>query len=168
MFDMNPLHLPDAQVQHWIMLFVAGTLGFIIGYVSRKRAAIRLEGELARVTQNLDDFHRTPVTSVPTVTGSNSEETSVLQRIAARAHELNIDRIGQASAEEADDLKAIVGIGPFLVRKLNAVGIYTFRQIANFTPEDTEQVNDVIEIVPGRIEREKWVAQATQLAKNNG
>ena len=163
MFDMNPHNLPDAQMQHWIMLFVAGTLGFIIGYIYRQRTANQLETDLARVTRDLDDFHRTA--TVPTVIGSNPEETSVLQRIAARAHEVNFDRIGQASSEEADDLKAIVGVGPFLVRKLNAIGIYTYRQIANFTQDDTEQVNDVIEIVPGRIQRENWVVQAAQLVK---
>ena len=164
MFDMNPHHLPDAQMQHWIMLFVAGTLGFIIGYGSRRRTANKLETDLGRVSGDLDDVQRTA--TVPTVIGSNPEETSVLQRIAGRAHKLNIDRIGQATAEEADDLNAIVGIGPFLVRKLNAVSIYTYRQIANFTQDDAEQVNDVIEIVPGRIKREKWVEQAAQLAKN--
>ena len=165
MFDMNPLNLPDAQLQHWIMLFVAGTLGFIIGYVSRQRTARHLEGDLASTTRDLDDCRRVASAPVLTITGSSNEETTTLRRVAARARELNFDRIGFASADEADDLKEIVGVGPFLEKKLHAIGIYTFRQIASFTQDDIEQVNDVIEYFPGRIKRENWVGQSAELAR---
>lgn len=164
MFDMNPLNLPNAQMAHWIMLFVAGTLGFIIGYVSRQRTARQLEVDLADTTRDLDDCRRS--VSAPAVAVVNREEAATLNRIATRSSELNFDRIGYASAGEADDLKIIVGVGPFLEKKLHAIGIYTFRQIANFTQDDIEQVNDVIEYFPGRIERENWVGQSAQLAKN--
>ncbi len=90
---------------------------------------------------------------------ANSED-AVLNRIAARANELNFDRIGFASAAQADDLKDIVGVGPFLERKLHSLGIYTFRQVANFTKEDMDKVNDIIEFFPGRIDRDNWVGQS--------
>ena len=32
-------------------------------------------------------------------------------------------------------LEQISGIGPFIVEKLNALGIFTFKQISNMTPE---------------------------------
>lgn len=98
----------------------------------------------------------TPATSAPV----DDRETIVLNRIAARASELNFDRIGRAVATEADDLKDIVGVGPFLERKLHSLGIYTFRQIANFSKEDVRQVNEIVEFFPGRIERDNWVGQA--------
>jgi predicted flap endonuclease-1-like 5' DNA nuclease len=161
MFELNPLNLPDAQVQHIIMLVVAGLLGFIIGYVSRQRMIRQLEGDLASTAREVDDCYRTK-----TVVGQgDDEETIVLNRIRARAGELNFNRIGLASAATADDLKVIVGVGPFLEKKLHAIGIYTFRQIASFTPEDIEKVNDIIEFFPGRIERDNWVGQAAELAK---
>ncbi|ADB37778.1 hypothetical protein [Spirosoma linguale] len=90
----------------------------------------------------------------------DNSEAAVLSRIAARASEVNFDRIGRATATEADDLKDIVGIGPFLERKLHSLGIYTFRQVANFTKEDIDKVNELIEFFPGRIERDEWVKQA--------
>ncbi len=99
----------------------------------------------------------TPV--VATSTPFNSE-AAVLNRIAARSSEVNFDRIGRASATEADDLKDIVGVGPFLERKLHSLGIYTFRQVANFTKEDVDKVNELIEFFPGRIERDNWVEQS--------
>ena len=166
MFDMNPLHLPDAIMQHWIMLFVAAILGFIIGYVSRQQVAHQLETVMDSTVRDLDDCHAVavapPMSGAGTVIGSDEDVT--LHRIAARASELDFNRIGYASAHEADDLKVIVGVGPFLEKKLNAIGIYTFRQIANFTPTDIDQVNDVIEFFPGRIQRENWVGQSVQLA----
>ncbi|UFH57046.1 hypothetical protein [Spirosoma sp. KNUC1025] len=101
------------------------------------------------------------VESAPTVSApADDRETIVLNRIAARASELNFDRIGRAAASEADDLKDIVGVGPFLERKLHILGIYTFRQIANFTKEDIHKVNEIIEFFPGRIERDNWVGQS--------
>ncbi len=96
----------------------------------------------------------------PAITPAEDRETAVLNRIAARASELNFDRIGVAVASEADDLKDIVGVGPFLERKLHSLGIYTFRQVANFSKEDVHKVNEIIEFFPGRIERDNWVGQS--------
>jgi predicted flap endonuclease-1-like 5' DNA nuclease len=158
MFDMNPLNLPDATLQHWIMLFVAGTLGFIIGYISRKGMIDQLDGELASTERELADCQRTPATLV-------DQEALILERIRARAAELDLRLIGTATASEADDLKDIVGVGPFLEKKLHAIGIYTFRQIANFTKGDIEKVNDIIEFFPGRIERDDWVGQSAEFER---
>lgn len=155
MFDMNPLNLPDAQIQQLIMLFVAGTLGFIIGYVERNRTARQLEAELSTVERAVDDCQRMPAATVP-----GSDEDIVLNRIRTRASELDLDRIGIASLAQADDLKEISGVGPFLEKKMHAIGIYTFAQVARFTPEDVDKVNDIIEFFPGRIERDNWVGQA--------
>lgn len=100
-----------------------------------------------------------PMPATDTVSGSNSE-AAVLNRIAARINEVNFDRIGRATAAEADDLKDIIGVGPFLERKLHSLGIYTFRQVANFTKEDVDTINSIIEFFPGRIERDNWVEQS--------
>lgn len=164
MFDMNPLNLPDAQFQQLIMLIVAGVLGFIIGYVSRQQTIRQLEGDLATTERAVEDCHRQPVI----LSGdANDEETIVLNRIRARAGEIDFSRIGLGSPTNADDLKVIVGIGPFLEKKLHALGINTFRQIANFNEDDIVQINDLIEFFPGRIVRDNWVGQAAELAKKD-
>ena len=59
-----------------------------------------------------------------------------------------------------DDLQVIKGIGPFLEEKLNALGITTYRQLANMNAKLEEQVNVAIEFFPGRVKRDQWVAQA--------
>ena len=61
---------------------------------------------------------------------------------------------------ERDNLQDIKGVGPFIEEKLNALGIYTFKQIANMNLEIEEQVNVAIEFFPGRIRRDEWAKQA--------
>ncbi|OIN57418.1 hypothetical protein [Arsenicibacter rosenii] len=161
MFTLNPHNLADALIQHSIMLFVAAVIGFMIGYISQKSTIRQLEGELAGTERELDLCVRG--TGLPTNIGL--DETAVLTRIRARASELNFERIGRASSLEADDLKAINGIGPFLERKLNAIGIYTFQQVANFSKQDIDKINEIIEFFPGRIDRDNWVGQAFDLCK---
>lgn len=160
MFDLNPLNLPDVLLQHGLMLLVAAALGFCIGYASRKAVIAQLEGNLASAGRDLDDCQRAPVRNAAT-----EQELLILNRIRARASEVDLRRLGVASAAEADDLKEIVGVGPFLEKKLHVIGIYTFRQIANFTRSDVDKVNDIIEFFPGRIERDDWVGQATELER---
>ena len=68
------------------------------------------------------------------------------------------------AAGEEDDLKRIKGIGPVNEKALNELGIYKFRQIAAWTPENVDWVEDFMSF-PGRIEREDWIAQAKTLAE---
>lgn len=66
-------------------------------------------------------------------------------------------------AEEKDDLQVINGIGPGIEKKLNKYGIYTYRQISEFTEESIQTISDVVKFFPGRIERDRWVEQAAKL-----
>ena len=59
-----------------------------------------------------------------------------------------------------DDLQVIKGIGPFIEEKLNALGITTYRQLANMNAKLETEVNEAIEFFPGRVKRDQWVAQA--------
>ena len=63
----------------------------------------------------------------------------------------------------ADDLKKISGVGPALEKKLNALGITQYRQIADFSAEDIERVDAVLNF-KGRIERDNWIDQAREFA----
>ena len=69
-----------------------------------------------------------------------------------------------ATVTARDDLQRIKGVGPFIAEKLNMLGITTFRQVANMTPELEDQVNTAIEFFPGRVRRDKWAAQAAKMA----
>ncbi len=61
-----------------------------------------------------------------------------------------------------DDLKLISGVGPALEKKLNAQGVTSLKQIAEFTAEDVARVDEGLNF-KGRIEREGWIQQAKDL-----
>ena len=70
-------------------------------------------------------------------------------------------------AGEPNDLKRISGVGPVLEGKLNALGITRYDQIAAFTPQDVAKVDDLLNF-KGRIDRDNWIAQASEFAKGDG
>jgi len=61
-----------------------------------------------------------------------------------------------------DDLTAITGIGPRIGEVLNELGIYSYEQIANWTPENETWVENHLSF-KGRVSRENWVEQAKAL-----
>ena len=64
---------------------------------------------------------------------------------------------------DIDDLKRIKGVGAVLEKTLNELGIYQFKQIAAFTRDQVEWVDDSLSF-PGRIDREEWIDQAKKLS----
>ncbi len=68
----------------------------------------------------------------------------------------------KAPEGKPDDLKKISGVGPVLEKKLNALGITKYAQVAAFTKAEIDQVDDVLSF-KGRIEREDWLSQAKKL-----
>jgi F-type H+-transporting ATPase subunit gamma len=57
----------------------------------------------------------------------------------------------------------IDGIGPKIDEMLQAAGITTFKQIAEWTPEDVARITEEMKFFAGRIEREDWIGQAKRL-----
>lgn len=70
----------------------------------------------------------------------------------------------KARAAGADDLKRIKGIGKVLEDKLHGLGVFHFDQIAAWTDEEVNWVNDHLSF-KGRIQREEWIPQAKTLAE---
>lgn len=96
-------------------------------------------------------------------TANSDKNAQALERIRQKAANFDYTHIGVATSAEADDLKIISGVGPQIAERLNALGIYTFRQIAHFNDADIEAVTKAIEFFPGRIQRDRWVEQSMTL-----
>jgi len=69
-----------------------------------------------------------------------------------------------APAGDPDDLKKISGVGPVIEKKLLALGITKYSQVAKFSKEDIEKVDLELNF-KGRIDRDNWLEQAAELAK---
>jgi predicted flap endonuclease-1-like 5' DNA nuclease len=65
---------------------------------------------------------------------------------------------------EADDLRKIKGIGPKLETMLTEKGVFHYRQIAAWTPEQLALVDAQLGQFQGRPERDQWQSQARFLA----
>ena len=65
----------------------------------------------------------------------------------------------------ADDLVIINGVGPVLEDKLNSFGVFTYKQIAEWTPEVIAEFDNLLSF-KGRIDRDNWIAQASVLYAN--
>jgi len=68
-----------------------------------------------------------------------------------------------APAGDPDDLKKISGVGPVIEKKLHALGVTQYEQVAAFTADDIAKVDDALSF-KGRIERDDWLSQAKTLA----
>lgn len=66
-----------------------------------------------------------------------------------------------------DDLARIDGIGPFLERKLNEAGVYTFEQISQWDADRIQEITRQIQFFDGRIEKDDWVGQAKRLLESS-
>jgi len=65
-----------------------------------------------------------------------------------------------------DDLKKLPGVGPATEKKLNALGIATYAQIAAFTAEDIERIDSALKL-KGKIEQDDWPSLAKELARKS-
>lgn len=69
---------------------------------------------------------------------------------------------------DIDDLKKIKGIGPVIEKKLNMIGIVSFKQISELPDEALDQIAHTLKFFPDRIKRDHWVEQARALTKIKG
>ena len=88
-------------------------------------------------------------------------EDLILERIGQRRGSLDWTKIGaNFQGKNPDDLTMINGIDEITEKKLNSLGIFTYEQISNFDSETSREVNDSLELLPGKIAELAWTKQA--------
>ena len=95
-------------------------------------------------------------------------EGLILERVTERGDSLDWSKIGISEGNKPDDLSLINGIEEFTQRKLNALGIFTFRQIANIDSDAGKDVNDALELLPGKVAELAWAQQAITMLELKG
>ncbi len=104
------------------------------------------------------------------------EETATAEPVADAAPAVEIEKTEESSGQapvdaykglsepdgEADDLKKISGVGPVLEEKLNKMGIFHYKQIAELTVTEISAIDEELNF-KGRIERDDWLDQASKL-----
>jgi predicted nucleic acid-binding Zn-ribbon protein len=126
------------------------------------------DAEIARLRKELDAARAAHAGSeglVAQLRGTVSNETELLgfrSDYAKRTEKLPL--FLDKPRGVPDDLRLIKGVGEKLNTMLTSIGIFHFRQIANWTDADIDQVDAKLEIFKGRIKRDDWVSQAKLLA----
>ncbi len=129
------------------------------------------------VTENVENVVEMKTASaVPTVTSAMSTNartiftggtTNTPEDPISRGKATIKAALGTALTEPAmgakDDLKQIVGIGPFLEERLNALGICTYQQLTELDDSLIAALTDAIQFLPGRIKKDDWSGQAKLL-----
>ncbi len=78
---------------------------------------------------------------------------------------ISVEAVEASPTYTKDDLTKIEGIGPFIEKKLNEIGIISFHQLAKMDQQEIDRVTAAIQFFPGRIERDNWVGQAVKLVE---
>ena len=71
-------------------------------------------------------------------------------------------KIGQASNDNADDLKRLSGVGPALEEKLNHLGVYKYQQILKMSDKEFNILNRLIDAFP-KTKSKFWSGEANIL-----
>lgn len=66
-----------------------------------------------------------------------------------------------------DDLTRMKGVGPRLAERLNTVGVTSFAQLAAMSPEECAALDSKLGDFQGRLERDRWIEQASLLASGD-
>jgi len=122
-----------------------------LGPINHRLSAI--EAGLAGLGKRLAE--RRPVESV--LRNESSNETRNQPRI-----------LKAALYGTKDNLQSISGIGPKLEGLLNQNGVFYFWQVAEWTKQDIDIIDERLDVFQGRIERDSWVSQAEQLKNQPG
>ena len=133
---------------------------------ARKAATAKAaeDARLAAAAKANEDARQAPAAKVTDAVRAAAAAATVAASPATSTQHPGARPQGIAAPEgNADDLKLIKGVGPKNEKISNALGIYHFRQIANWTPEEAIWVGHHMAF-PGRIEREHWIPQAKLLA----
>ena len=155
----------NPNIAHLIEFFCWMLGAFLIGLYSGKsiKSKKNTNNSISNVNE-LDDLNIvddiSKIRATKTFERGGKEMIQTVPTPKENNNGLNFNRIGVATFEDKDDLQKIKGIGKLIEEKLNAIDIFTFKQISNFNSDDIAKITKLISSLQGRIERDDWVGQA--------
>ena len=121
---------------------------------------------LARAAEDEHRGFAAPLPPFPLTRAASEAATGVVAEAATGvvAEATAIETLPEPEVDPVadDDLTRVHGIGPKLEEVLKELGITSYRQIANFQPEDVEIVGAALGGFRGRIERDDWISSAAE------
>jgi len=142
-----------------IAAILGGIIGFLLGRISRceERPSELKEEDLSEYAKSEPSA---PVVQKAVSAPEEKPEEEAKEKKHPGIKPLSLDAPRNGIP---DDLKEISGIGLKIEEALNNLGIYHFDQIANWTQDNINWIDDYLAF-KGRVTREDWVSQAKLLA----
>jgi predicted flap endonuclease-1-like 5' DNA nuclease len=151
--------------QMWLLIAASALLGLIIGcwLCSRKKPVENDDQdiELARLRSSIEECQ--------------AAKNNLRSQVAELESQLNSKPnpapvtvptfYDSPDDGDPDDLKKIKGIGPKLETLCHGMGVYYYRQIANWNASQVAEVDQKLSF-KGRIDRDDWREQARKLINN--
>lgn len=163
--------------QYWWLLVVALLIGLVVawwifGDARKTRVDSTLSSDVlaegtAPAKRNqayIDAPSSAPQPELPPQTPQGMSGVGTAVAAGAQMHE---HLVHESEHSHGDDLTRIKGIGPKLVQLLQSLGVTRFEQIAAWSEEDIDRIDDQLGNFQGRIRRDSWVEQAGFLAKGD-
>ena len=145
----------DAEIER-LKSQLAPLLGLPLAVSAREAERDRLAEQLKERDAQIESLHaELEILQINAATTVRAESTDM----ALTANE-STQLPQTVMPDQIDNLKRIRGIGPVLERMLNRLGIYQYRQIAAWTPDDVIYFDEQLKDFRGRIERDDWIVNA--------
>ena len=165
-----------------ICLLLAALIGFVMGFIigrgSRKKIQPNTpEGktvEKTETTKKSASIEEDVETLIDTMTEESSDKveiptnaaiekaTDTLEAVEAQDEGVKPELLTAPKEGKKDALTQIKGIGPKVEKQLNAVGIYHFEQIANWSEENIKWLEKNTTFAH-RAKKDLWIDQAKAL-----
>ena len=162
--DLQPLQTQFAALEKSVRELPAPDLGAVDARLTA------IEHALFPVQSRLDELAsalralRPPVLELAPVLERIDQLQEQLENPPVRVRKGSRNLLSHAGHGEPDDLTRLKGVPKVLERTLHKVGVFYFWQIAEWSPEDVRHVDEQLASYRGRIERDDWVNQASELA----
>jgi predicted flap endonuclease-1-like 5' DNA nuclease len=161
--ELASLRVRGSDLEYEVESLRAELAASVLRVTEMQTRAEEAEAERESVGQELESLLNAPLVDVdrlatrqpPTV-----EATPLVETVPGEPELL------QAPRGAADDLQRIWGIGAVLEQTLNSLGVYHYRQIANWSESDLQWVAAHIDTFPDRIVRDGWIEQAARLYRD--
>jgi predicted flap endonuclease-1-like 5' DNA nuclease len=95
-------------------------------------------------------------------------ELLILERVGKRRDSIDWKKIGEFGGSSSDDLTLINGIDEFTQKKLNSLGVFSYEQLSRMDSTAAKNVNDALELLPGKVIEMDWTKQAITMLELKG
>lgn len=152
--------MPAFSTSQWAILFLVLLLGWLLGLLSRTggakwRRAYETERDARIAEQN---------EHAEAITTANSRIAELERQKPAAAVAPVVPTTPDTLDLTHNDLSRIRGIGRAGERRLNAEGIYRYRDLVALSSSEEAALEERMGADPGYIEQEQWREQAALLA----